>query len=500
FGAGTTPSSSGNSGVGTGIEVRDISAAGSVMSFSVRFSLPFGHKRVAFDGKAKGISPIPADLDGVGGEEFIIASVIAADTGLVDTGVVYIVPDAGAADWDGNIELMIKVVDAIWAGSPVLDDIDRDDTLEVFITSEQGSLHAFKVSGSSYPVDDDDSPGSLALRGSYNSSPMLVEADGDTLPEVLVLSSTGDSTFCYLVDCGSLPGTGWSYVGNGVIELPLVEGRLASHPARGIVQDGNGETLDGFYFLTTNGDDIDLHFVGLFAAGRTLEGIELLSRTISGGGAQHYLLVPSAGDIDRDGSDEMIVAIPGTGLVYYSPFGGLSICTLMGSWPSSPALGDIDGDGILETVLQDEAYLYLLTGYGVPLSGWPVRLSDRVIELEKIYPPASPVIGDLNGDDRMELLFSAGGDLHAYGLSGEPLDGWPIPGEGDGSGSPALLAGSAGELYIFFTGAYDLIAGGIPEIYYTSGLSSIRRYTTGYTVTPELWQRSWPFYRHDRGG
>lgn len=99
---------------------------------------------------------------------------------------------------------------------------------------------------------------------------------------------------------------------------------------------------------------------------------------------------------------------------------------------SSPVLGDLNGDGALEIVFGDDAgWVHIVTLSGESLDGWPQQTGGGVV--------ASPALGDLNGDGRPEVVVaSVDGGLYVWDADGSFLPGWPMRGQAPLVASPAL--------------------------------------------------------------
>ena len=134
----------------------------------------------------------------------------------------------------------------------------------------------------------------------------------------------------------------------------------------------------------------------------------------------------------------VMIAVLAVGLVTGEPALGVS---LLPGWPkttgqyveSSPALGDLDGDGHLEVVVgSDDFKVYAWHHDGTPVAGWPQTTGDVV--------GSSAAVGDLDGDGKLEVVVgSYDGKVYAWHRDGTALAGWPQTTGGPiYHGSPAL--------------------------------------------------------------
>jgi len=92
---------------------------------------------------------------------------------------------------------------------------------------------------------------------------------------------------------------------------------------------------------------------------------------------------------------------------------------------SAVAVGDIDGDKDLEIVIAANAFLAIpaLESHGVQHNGNYARGWPKTVEPTR----SSPAIGDIDGDGRNEIVVPvSSGKVYAWRGSAELLPGWPV--------------------------------------------------------------------------
>jgi len=161
---------------------------------------------------------------------------------------------------------------------------------------------------------------------------------------------------------------------------------------------------------------------------------------------------PAMGDINGDGRDEIVVGCK-NGKVY--AFTGQG--QLVPGWPvstgdtisTSPAIGDIDGDKRDEVVIgSDDGSVYAFKGSGLTVPGWPVSTGGAV--------RSTPAIADVDGDMRDDVVVGSS-DSKVYALSGSGSDliGWPVSVGGGVDSSPAVADVDGDDLPEVAVGADD---------------------------------------------
>ncbi|MBI2133295.1 S8 family serine peptidase [Candidatus Woesearchaeota archaeon] len=126
---------------------------------------------------------------------------------------------------------------------------------------------------------------------------------------------------------------------------------------------------------------------------------------------------------------KQIVILHNDGTTYRNiPIGTLN----MGSCPSA---GDVNNDGSPEILTTGYSEIYMFDRYGNPVSGWPRDTGER---LSSSYN--SPVLADLDSDGKLEILMGGNnGTLSAFLHDGKPVSTFPIRIEvGYGLSDPAI--------------------------------------------------------------
>ncbi len=488
FGPGTIPASFANTGTATDIEITVLSVPGPVMGISISSGEELPRVTGEIDGTVMHLSPVIAQLDGDAEYELIQAA---------DTGMIYLSWDAGEEAWDGSFDLVMDIAGAVWSGTPIVADLDGTPPLEILAGSRDGRIHAYRTDGSPYPINTGPSPGSLDVKGTIVSMPMAFEADGDPGLEAVFLVSDGDTSWMYLVGHARADEIQGGFItGDGVFGIVITPGRVIAHPV--LCVDESSTDAGGFCTAAT-GPDGYLRFIHIeLTYGGPLPVLALNSWSMTGSYESEDLLLPASGDIDGNGTDDMVMAMPGGDLVYFDIGRGAESSAAGFERPSPPSLADIDGDGILETLIRDRDGLFLLTGYGTIVSGWPIELEGHLVILEPDTTPAQPVAADVDGDGDLEAVFNIAGELRAYRYDARLEDGWPLRGEGDHSIAPAISRGAGSQMFIFTAGGSGGIAG--PDqagTIFFPGSSTVARIDPGM---PWNDTGAWPAYRMDARG
>jgi hypothetical protein len=279
-----------------------------------------------------------------------------------------------------------------------------------------------------------------ALSGSgpiERSKPAVANLDNDSSAKEIVVGTRGGKL--YVVNSNGTIRAGWPK------SLPC---EIASSPAIGDIDgDSFPDIAVGCGFATNLSEP-----GGVWAFRRDGSPIWMIQPNGGGAGDDVYS-TPAIGDVDGDGQNEVVFG-SFDHHVYVIRRDGSN----QPGWPidvrdtvwSSPALFDLDGDGRLEVIIGADTHaegppintfdggtLWVFRSDGSNYPGFPKR--------ETVGLGSSPAVGDIDGDGKPEIVIGAGTTtgtlghrLFAYHCDGSAVSGWPVTTVGNTAGSPAL--------------------------------------------------------------
>lgn len=344
--------------------------------------------------------------------------------------------------------------------SPVLFDIDGDDTLEVILGQRlfpDGRVLVFRHNGSTYPGWPQ------PLDYMCVATPSVADVDGDSIIEICAVSYYS----VYLWDKDGNTEPGWP-------RLNVAGGMSYAQPVLAdLDDDGDIEVLHSYYssgqnyvgiyhhdaanfpswpqtypgpqtYTTPVTADIDGNNLEIFGGGHIIGGPNLSARhhtgvLVSGWPVTVEMLEcsPIVFDLDADGNREILVGdnlSPGN---FYAYRGDGSVVT---DWPipttaatmvNSAAVGDIDQDGDIEialVVLDGTVNLWTLDSipYRGYLTDWGTFFHD-IWNTGWLHPAPPQNLGAVVGSDYITLIWSANSepDIAGYNAYRADVSGGP---------------------------------------------------------------------------
>ena len=274
-----------------------------------------------------------------------------------------------------------KSVSGMMIGSPVLADIDEDDSLEIFIWTLYSDIYAFHHDGT----------------GVYSADGLLKNMPGIAFGTLAIgdINRDGDMEIVCCGGSGSDSLFVWDRHGNYLAPFPIYI-QSGGLPYSAVLGDVLGDerleicfyadNTEGVYLVDVDGSIKWFNPIGDVA---DIEGSPVIA------------------DITGDGKPEIICS-------YKSGFTVLdSLGHTLAGFPDIthdaklPVVGDVDGDSDFEVILGSSDWnLYAYENNGTQASGFPIQFGNRI--------DASPAIFDIDWDGRLELM--TGGNDYTFSV------------------------------------------------------------------------------------
>lgn len=393
------PNSRSNDGANAGIYVTEFSEPDTVMRFSVRAGfLQPGFPQ--FTGAADGLStsPVVADLDGDGHLEIIQSADAGTDLYAWKSDGSKLIANEDSVTIEainGEVEKRPLAVFAqppgVSSRSPAVARLNQE-SLVVAVTD---------AAVAAYRAEDRDADGRadslfvVQTGESVSTDPLVVQEAADAFTIVagteagslVIVDSEGQRTLLANVGAGPIAGLG-----------------LLGEPANGRVAFTTADGLIGA--LSVTGERL-----------WTFETGGAISRS------------PVVGDLNNDGELDLMTLTDDGQLFVLDAVGilhsGFPRATQAAA-SSALAVADIDADGFMEVITQSGEEIFSFNHAGALETGFPIALQRSAGSASGVLT-AAPILVDLTGDDRPEILVGAqGGRVEAFSLQGKAVQGFPL--------------------------------------------------------------------------
>jgi len=310
--------------------------------------------------------------------------------------------------------------------SPTIYDMDNDPVngLEIvvasFVTSDRPtSLFQIYHNGTSMPGWPLRAIFEESYGGAFLGRPAIAELSGDQIYDIALATEETEG--------GSSP--------RGYVKVFYGEGQKGyspwwwhhSLPSGGLVGDsspviGNFDS-DTEMEILIGRDDGYLYWYNHNGKGDPpYQSYYYYKKRLQIGGSTDTVTTPAVGDIDGDGELEIAVCSSAGVCKICNKYGNSTMASMSyasGS-KSSPALADLDSDGKLEVIVgSSDGKVYVWYHNGTTFPGWPVQAAPLM------YP--SPAVGDIDNDGELEIVIATDDNsVYALEADGTLKSGFPV--------------------------------------------------------------------------
>jgi Peptidase family C25/FG-GAP-like repeat/Propeptide_C25 len=304
----------------------------------------------------------------------------------------------------------VALADPMWS-SVAVGDLDGDGHKELVFAGLSHALYVFRANGTEW-MDGDSNPSTTGvfklLTSGYNpGTPALADLEGTGMKDIVYGGGDG-YLYAWRPDGSNVPGFPVNL--NAAVNGSVAIGRL----------DGPGSP----YSIVVPATDNSIRVIR--ANGTVRTGFPVFLPT--GGTAKTPS--PAIADMNGDGFPDIVYAST-NGRIYVfdrngatvAPWANAPFSTLTsGAAQASPVVADINGDGMNDVIVGDEAgYLAALSGAtGKMLPGFPIELGAEAT--------GTPAVCDCDGDGKTEIVdVDYGGTVRMWDYDMPYSPGGPAP-------------------------------------------------------------------------
>jgi len=341
---------------------------------------------------------------------------------------------------------------------PLNGDLDGDGQHELVVATREGKVFAWKQNGSKV-IQNAFTQNRSTIGGGSVTFPLALFSEcttGISVPPVLdefylpgrqavIRAASGDRMIVWATS-GLRPGgladrlLDTTLTGRGITALTTIDGRTFIGTHKGIFPAPVGDR---------NLSDLAIREIGLLQLTQKTRMVAVTEQ-----GEVYWILWPnpskriaSIGLQSEETINHLAIgSLPSNNAFMTLLTGQKGITvdtsgTVLGQWDnrfspdsfSSPAIGDMDKDGVMEIVCSAGGQIWVFNTNGSLADHFPVPHNSRTVAL------SSPVLGDVDGDGQIEVVVTTSeGLVEAYRSDGSTAEGFPLDVGGSSAITPLL--------------------------------------------------------------